>query len=98
MYKLTNNETIIRLSDGAFVPNDVGNSDYQTYLAWAKTNTPLEADVQTEKQPNSLILEKLSAIDLLKIRAIVDAIILDDKTALVALEAEASTLRKELIK
>ena len=27
-----------------FIPFDESNSDYQTYLEWAKTNTPEEAD------------------------------------------------------
>ena len=28
-----------RKSDGAYIPKDVGNRDYQEFLAWAKTNT-----------------------------------------------------------
>ena len=34
-YTLTANEnTIIRASDGAFIPTDPDNMDYQDYLAW----------------------------------------------------------------
>ena len=34
-YTLTANEnTIIRDEDGAFIPNDPDNVDYQKYLAW----------------------------------------------------------------
>lgn len=37
--------SIKRLSDGAFIPYDEGNTDYQRYLSWlADGNTPLPAD------------------------------------------------------
>jgi len=35
MYQLTQaGDTILRLSDNAFIPTDPANRDYQTYLAW----------------------------------------------------------------
>jgi hypothetical protein len=35
---------IIRKEDGAYIPFDEANTDYQEYLEWAKTNTAEEAD------------------------------------------------------
>ncbi len=51
MYKLRDStfqnyqKEVIRKSDGAVIPFDTGNRDYQEYLAWVKEgNTPDPAD------------------------------------------------------
>jgi hypothetical protein len=45
IYKLTNFENIIRLSDNAFIPFDPANTDYQEYLKWvSEGNEPLPAE------------------------------------------------------
>lgn len=49
MYKLINgplnHQSVLRIKDGAFIPFDPANTDYQAYLKWvAEGNQPLPAD------------------------------------------------------
>ncbi len=47
MYKILSEKNVRRLTDGASIPFDPANTDYQQYLAWlAEGNEPLPADAQ----------------------------------------------------
>ena len=51
MYKLTDNESVIRLADGAYIPCDIGNRDYQDYLNWvAEGNVAESIDPPTTEE------------------------------------------------
>jgi len=60
-YQLTQTGAVVRTSDGAFIPPDPGNADYQQFLAWLEAgNTP---DPAPEPEPASALTaaEKLAA-------------------------------------
>ena len=45
MYKLINQQVVLRIADNAFIPVNPDNTDYQAYLKWvAEGNTPEPAD------------------------------------------------------
>jgi hypothetical protein len=51
-YKITQENTILRLSDNAFIPPDPANTDYQQYLLWLEEgNEPLPPDPIPEPEP-----------------------------------------------
>ena len=51
MYKLTNTQFIQRLADGAYIPDDARNFDYQAYLEWVKAgNTAAPVDPKSQEQ------------------------------------------------
>lgn len=51
-YQLTQGDTILRLTDNAFIPNDPGNRDYREYLDWLEEgNTPEPAPIVEPPAP-----------------------------------------------
>ena len=55
MYQLTSGDTILRLSDNAYIPQAPGNRDYREYLDWLEEgNTPLPAPEPPPPGPDYL--------------------------------------------
>jgi len=53
MYQLTTSTSILRLSDGAFIPADPANTDYAAYQAWLDAgNTPEPAPAPPPPGPD----------------------------------------------
>ena len=60
-YQLTATNSILRTSDGAFIPPDPANTDYAAYLAWLEAgNTPDPAPIPVPPVPLTPA-EKLAA-------------------------------------
>ena len=63
-YQLTASDLILRTTDGAFIPPDPANTDYQAYLAWVEAgNTPAPAP-PLEPAPILTTEQKLNAAGL----------------------------------
>ena len=62
MYKLTNYTSIVRTTDGAFIPADPANTDYAGYLAWlAEGNTPEPAPQDAIEARRAAVWEHVKA-------------------------------------
>jgi hypothetical protein len=64
MYQLTTGTSIIRLTDGATIPNDPGNRDYRDYLEWVEAGNTPEPALKPEPAPVLTTEQKLEAAGL----------------------------------
>jgi hypothetical protein len=52
---ISENKYIERINDGALIPFDPANTDYQAYLKWlSEGNTPLSADEPTPAEETNI--------------------------------------------
>ena len=64
-YQLTSDDTILRLSDNAFIPQAPGNRDFAEYTAWlADGNTPEPAPPEPAPPAPLTPAERLAAAGL----------------------------------
>lgn len=101
MYKLTNFNSVTRLSDGAAIPFDPANRDYQEFLAWKDAgNEPLPADAPSKEEQNAPVLTGIEALENKTLRAIREYILGDTtaKDRLKVVDNEIAALRAALKK
>lgn len=60
-YQLTTNDTIVRTTDGAFIPPDPGNTDYQRYQSWLEDGNEPKPAPEPPAPPVLTPAEKLAA-------------------------------------
>ena len=63
-YQLTASDLILRTTDGAFIPPDPANTDYQAYLAWVEAGNTPEPAQPLEPAPILTTEQKLNAAGL----------------------------------
>jgi hypothetical protein len=57
-YQLTTGTSIIRTTDGAIIPNDPANSDYQEYVQWKSSgNTPDQPTLSQVQNTKTLAIQ-----------------------------------------
>ena len=103
MYQLTNGTTIIRTIDGACIPADEGNADFQAYQVWlAAGNTPDPIPAPTSDEQKSDLLGQIAALESSSLmpRALRDIILKDPANAAYtktkALDDQITALREQI--
>ena len=63
-YTLTNSQFVFRDEDGACIPADTANTDYQAFLAWIAEGNAPNPYVPPPAPPEPTIEEKLASVGL----------------------------------
>ena len=66
MYQLTNTTSIIRTSDGAYIPADPENTDYAAYLLWTEEGNEALPVAVTPTQIPSVVTMRQARLALLQ--------------------------------
>jgi hypothetical protein len=67
MYKIINEAQILRVEDGALIPTDPANGDYQQYLEWLAAGGEPEPPDAPSKESRISILQEAYERDLAKL-------------------------------
>lgn len=94
-YKLTQTTTILRIEDGAYIPADPTNADYQEYQIWlAEGNAPLPAEAPSKRDN---LLHQIAFLESqVTSRRVREAVLGVDNGWLKDLDAQILALRSQL--
>lgn len=97
MYKLTKNDSILRLADNACIPKDPSNTDYINYLSWVTSgNAPSAADNPSKGELNAPTLAKLLEIDGATVRSLREFIVTLPACPQIIKDREADAIAERL--
>lgn len=78
MYKLAKYDTVIRLSDNAFIPKDPANADYARYLEWLAAGNlpqPMDPEIVPEVMAVSMRQARLALLGAGLLQQVNDALV-----------------------
>jgi len=77
MYQLKSDGVVVRLADGAFIPSDEGNADYQGYQRWLADGGIHEQDAPPSPEAVYIAWKVQRERDVSLIRVAVDGLVFD---------------------
>ena len=96
MYKLDRFGGIIREADGASIPKDPQNADYQQFKRWERAGGTVTKFVLTSTEVDRPIIEEIKALEIRQARAVREAILYGEKENLLLIEERIRELRRTL--